>query len=130
MTVPAPYSLPSTSSWQLMDWLDQSTLSAPAAGGAITITLPALDSDTQWLVTRAVIGCTSTASTGFRLYVDGPANANLRSGSNSGNYDEADYPQGLLIRPGRALVAAWTGCTDGAIAVLNLQAQILKRVTS
>lgn len=128
MTVPVPTTLPSTSGWQVADWLDRSFSSAPAgADGLATITLPQLPSNERWQLTHAVVSCTSTSTTQARHYLDGVAPAALRDGSNSGNFDVGDWPMGLWIPPGRALVTQWSGCSSGAVATLNVQAVILRQ---
>lgn len=129
MTVPLPQSIPSTSQWQLQDWLDASYTSAPAAGGIALITLPQLADYERWQLTHMVAGCTSAAATTMRLYLDDVANNALRDGTSTGNFDVADWPAGLMIPPGRALLARWTGCNDGDIATLTVQANILRRTS-
>lgn len=129
MTVPLPSPLPATSGWQTADWLDRSYLSAPAgADGVVLVTVPPLPDNERWQVTHMVCGCTSGTATQMRLYLDDVANGNLRDGTSSGNFDVADWPQGLWIPPGRSLLARWTGCAPGAVATLTLQATILRRV--
>jgi hypothetical protein len=115
-------------SWQLVDWLDASYKVTAGADGVATFTCPQLDDVTRWRITRAVVASTSTASTKLRLYLDAPALSTLRSGSDSGDYDEADYPAGLMIPPTRALVAQWTGGNPGDTCYLNLQAEIMRLV--
>lgn len=128
MTIPLPQPLPVTSGWQVVDWLDRSWTSDPAgADGVATITLPALPTDERWQLSHAVVGCTSSAATRVRHYLDGVSNGNLRDGSSAGNFDVGDWPQGLWIPPGRALISRWTGCDVGAVATLALQATILRR---
>lgn len=130
MTVPLPSPLAVTSGWQVVDWLDRSYVSGPAGtDGTAVITLPALADNERWQLTHTVIGCTSTTATQLRLYLDSAANTNLRDGSSSGNFDVADWPQGLWIPPGRTLIARWAGCSAGAVATLALQAAILRRVS-
>ena len=128
MTIPVPSALPSTSSWAVADWLDRSWTSDPAgADGVALITLPALGDSERWQLTHMVVGCTSSAATRARLYLDSTSNGTLRDGSNVGNFDVADWPMGLWIPPGRSLLARWTGCTPGAVATLAVQATILRR---
>jgi hypothetical protein len=130
VTVPLPSPLSVTSGWQVVDWLDRSYVSDPAgADRAATITLPALADNERWQLTHMLVGCTSTTPTQVRLYLDSAANNNLRDGSSGGNFDVADWPQGLWIPPGRALVARWAGCSAGSVATLTLQATILRRTT-
>jgi hypothetical protein len=127
VTIPLPYSVPTASQWQLVDWVEPIFDSSAATGGLATITVDQLASDQMWLIDRAVVSCTSAAKTAARLYVNGVVARGLRSGSTVGNFDEAEYPSGLLVRPGSQLIARWTGCTDGAIATLALQARLFRR---
>jgi hypothetical protein len=128
MTIPLPTALPSTSSWAVVDWLDRSYVSSPAgADGVATITLDQLATDERWQLTHMVASCTSTADTQMRLYLDSTADGSLRDGTRVGNFDVADWPQGLWVPPGRSLLARWTGCTAGAVATLTLQASVLRR---
>jgi hypothetical protein len=128
VTVPVPFPLPATSSWTVADWLDRPYISDPAGSdGVATITLPPLPDNERWQLTHAVVSCTSAAATQMRLYFDSAAIPNLRDGSSAGNFNVADWPQGLQVPPGRALLARWDGCDPGAVATLALQATILRR---
>jgi hypothetical protein len=127
MTVPVPTAVPATSSWRVADWLDRAYNSTPAAGGAALLTLPALPDNERWQLTHMVAACTSTTTTALRLYLDSVAPASFRDGTNSGNFNVADWPQGLWIPPGRQLLAQWTGCSDAAIGTLTVQAVIYRR---
>jgi hypothetical protein len=129
VTVPAPYPLPVTSGWQVADWLDHSYSSQPAGNdGVALITLDQLPDNERWQLTHMVAGCTSSTATQMRLYVDSVANSSLRDGTSTGNFDVADWAPGLWIPPGRTLLARWFGCSTGAIATLNVQATIFRRV--
>jgi hypothetical protein len=127
MTVPVPYALPVTSSWTLADWVDSTYNAIADATGVATITLDPLPSDTRWQLTHMVAGCSSASLTAMRLYLDQVANVALRDGTASGNFDVADWPAGLMVPPGRSLIARWTGCNPGDQAFLTLQANILRR---
>lgn len=127
MTIPLPSSIATASQWQLVDWTDPQLQSQPAVGSVATIEVPQLASDEMWLVDRAVIVCDSSTATTMRLYRDAISPRNIRSGSSHGNFDEADYPGGLLVRPTSRLVAQWVGASAGAIATLTLQARVLRR---
>lgn len=128
MTITLPTPLPAVDSWGLSDWLDQSYSSPPASGGVATITLPQLADNVRWNVTHMVIGCTGSAGpTSLRLYLDTVSNGNLRDGTDKGNFSVADWPRGLMIPPSRSLVAVWTGASDGAVGILNVQAEIWRR---
>lgn len=126
MTFEVPtYTAPS-GSWRLVDWLDQSWQATAGGDGTATITLDPLDPAERWRITRSVVSSTSSSSTSVRHYLGSVATGNLRSGSNTGNYDEADYPAGLMIPPTGVYVTVWTGCTPGASCTLALQADILR----
>jgi hypothetical protein len=132
VTITLPQALPAASGWQLYDWLDRAKQTAAAvAGSAIQVDFGQLDITELWLIDRAVIQCDSLADTKLRLYTTNVAPMNLLSGSDSdaatGNFDEAEYPRGLLVRPGDSLVAVWTGATTGAKGTIRLQAQIWRR---
>jgi hypothetical protein len=127
MTIPLPRPIPSTSQWQLQGYRRVSMTSPPAAGGIATARFGQLGTDEQWLIDRAVVSCSSTSGTTVRLYDGDPSVSRLLSGSNTGNYDEADYPQGLLLDAGGELVAVWSGAGDGAVGTISVQARILRR---
>jgi hypothetical protein len=129
MTVPVPVGLSATSSWQVADWLDRAYNSTPAAGGTALLTLPALPDNERWQLTHMVTGCTSTTPTALRLYLDSVAAPGYRDGTDRGNFDVADWPQGLWVPPGRQLLAQWSGCSDAAVGTLTLQAVIYRRTT-
>jgi hypothetical protein len=114
-------------SWALTDWLDQSWTSAAAdSSGVVTIVCDQLDSTTRWRITRAVVSSTSGSTSQCRLYRDTVSLGSLRSGTNAGNYDEADYPAGLWVPPTAALVAQWSGVATGATCTLSVQADIYR----
>lgn len=126
MSVHLPEPIATTSTWALVDWLDRSVTSAPAVGGVATLNLDALDYNIRWQLTHVVVSCTSSNATQLRLYLDAPGLAGLRDGSSSGNFDVSDWAMGLMVPPSRALIAQWTGCADGDVGTLNLQANIYR----
>lgn len=131
MTVVLPTSVSAAGSWQLSDWTDPVLTSAAAAAGTMQVEFPQLDVEELWLIDRAIIQCTSSTDTKLRLYAGVAVAPNLLSGSDSdastGNFDEAEYPQGLLLRPGQLLLAVWTGASDGARGTIRLQARVYRR---
>lgn len=131
MTVALPQSVSAASSWQLSDWTDPVLTSPPAAGGTTQVEFRQLDVSELWLIDRAIIQCDSTTDTKLRLYASSAVVPNLLSGSDSdastGNFDEAEYPSGLLLRPTQWLLAVWTGASDGARATIRLQARVYRR---
>jgi hypothetical protein len=92
-----------------------------------------LDVSELWLIDRAIIQCDSTVDTKLRLYASTAAAASLLSGSDSeaasGNFDEAEYPQGLLLRPSQSLLAVWTGASSGAKGTIRLQARVFRKAS-
>jgi hypothetical protein len=126
MTIPLPSSISTASQWQLVDWVAVKQKSKAAAGGVARVELPALDTGDMWLIDRAVIACTSSTRTAFRLYEGSTSEVPL-SGTDSGNFDEAEYPGGLLLKSSQALIAQWTGCVDGSVGTLRLQYRYYRR---
>lgn len=127
MSIELPRSVSVAAQWQQSDWLDRSYTSLPAVGGVATIEMPQLGDDELWLVDHMVAQCSSSTATTMRLYVSSAAPGFLRDGTNSGNFDVADWPNGLLVRPSSFLVAQWTGCSNGAVATLTLQVRSMRR---
>lgn len=128
MTIPLPSSLPVSSSWGVVDWLDRSWSSGPAGtDGVALITLPPLPDFERWQLSHMVVSCTSSTASRVRFYLDGVSDVALREGSDKGNFDVGDWPMGLWVPPGRSLLARWTGCSAGAVATLAVQATILRR---
>jgi len=117
----------SAAGWGLFDFRTVAATTDPAAGGTAVVTLPQLAFDELWLIDHAVVSCTSVAGTDVRWYSDSPTPANLLDGSSSGNFDVADWPAGLQLQPGTSLVAVWSGCDDGAVGTLTVQARIMRR---
>lgn len=125
--VPQPVAGTATG-WAVVDWLDASYSSPPAAGGVATLQLPQLDPAVMWALSHMVCSSTSTSATRLRLYLDSVGQGRLRDGSDRGNFDVADWPApGLLVPRGAALVAQWTGCDDGAVGTLTVQGQIMRQ---
>lgn len=117
------------SQWVITDWGTPARTSKPAAGGVARVEFDQIDDGTQWLIDRAVASCTSGSVTSMRLYDTEPTAANLLSGTAAGNFDEADFPGGLLVRSLQTLVAVWTGCDTGAVATLRLQTRVMRKVS-
>jgi hypothetical protein len=128
VTIPLPTSISTASQWEIVGWRRFSAKSPAAVGSSCTALLPQLSSGEMWLVDRAVVTCTSAAATSVRLYDSSPDPNRLLSGSNSGNFDEADYPAGLLVESGSQLIAVWSNATAGAVGTINVQARVLRQV--
>jgi hypothetical protein len=121
-----PVEYPSAAAWYLAERVTVRAQTAAAAGVA-TLDLGQLDSSEQWLIERVVCSSTSTARTRLRLYESYPTPLNFLSGTDDGNFCEADYPTGLLVQPSRSLVAQWSGADAGAVCTLAVQVQIHRR---
>lgn len=125
-----PVYQPPAGSWAVTDYKPALKLTAKAiADGTATATAVQVDPGTMWMIQRAVCSTTSTAQTQLRLYEGSVAPANILSGSDSGDYDEADYPLGLLLDQSQQLVAQWAGCNAGDVCTLRLQVAVLSRVS-
>lgn len=127
MTVPVPVGLSTASSWSLADWRKVKQTATASSAGTATIDLPVPDGE-LWLLDHAVIQSTSSGTPTFRLY-DSPSTSagNLADGSNAGTFAVADWPAGLLFRPGDELVAVWTGATAGATCSLTAQLRVYRQ---
>lgn len=119
-----PTDISTASQWQLVDWRHVPGRSGPAAGGTAVVELAQLPDDELWLVDHMVAQCDSTTRTTMRLIVG----SLLMDGSSSGNFDVADWPNGLLVRSSTSLRAEWSGASNGATAEITLQARIFRRV--
>lgn len=109
----------------MQDYRYITATSPAAAGGTATATFPQLGQE-AWLIDRAIASCTSSTETALRLYEGNPSPGFLLSGTARGNFDEADYPAGVLISPGTQLLAVWTLASDGAVGTLRLQVRVLR----
>lgn len=127
MTVPAPYSLPTASGWTLYDWRELQATSTAAASGTASLTFDQVPDSELWLIDRMVSYCDSTTDTRVRVYRSQTDPRSLRDGSNSGNFDVTEYPQGLLLRAGGQLLAQWTGASDGARGTLTVQLRVFRQ---
>lgn len=129
-TYTGPYSSDGSSGWSVVDLKPGLTLkSDPAAAGSgtMSVTFAQVETGFLWSVQRAVVTSTSTTATRLRLYDSVVDPAFLLSGTNTGEYDEAEYPNGFLLDQGRQLVAVWTGASDGARGTVRLQVAVLGR---
>lgn len=117
----------SASGWAVVDFLNLTVRTAPAAGGAAALQLDQLDMNELWLIDHAVLSCTSTTPTTARWYLDTPDPLRLLDGSDSGNFDVGEWSNGLQIPPSSSLVMQWTGASDGAIGSATVQARRLRR---
>lgn len=134
MTLPqVPAYVGNGNGWQFSDYQRASGQTVADSTGAGTVALDPVDAGQLWQVTRAVISASNAAAgCSCRLYVtsgtSGPAQTNLNSGTNSGNFDEADYPgDGLPILEGEQLQAVWTAALPGALLNLTIVYRLLTR---
>lgn len=128
MPIEVPLAVPTASGWQVADYGRAQAASAPAAGGIAQLELPQLAGEQMWLVDHAVIACTSATPTQARWYDSWPADGNLLDGTDSGNFDVADWPAGLVVRPSTSVVVRWTGASAGAVGTIVVQYRLLRRV--
>ena len=117
----------SATGWRLVDYVQRYATTDPAAGGLATLELQQLASDELWLIDHAVVTCSSTTETQCRWYLGAPIDVALIDGTAQGNFDVADWPAGLQVGPGQALVAQWAGASAGARGTLTLQGRVLRR---
>lgn len=116
------------SQWALADYVTLQKRSTPAAAdGLCTIVLDQLDDNELWLIDHAVVSCTSSVFTTLRFYAAAVTDLNLLDGSSSGNFDVADWPNGLQLQPTSSLIVQWSGASTGAVGTLTLQARSLRR---
>jgi hypothetical protein len=133
--VTAPLILPvpqptAAAGWQVYAYRTVTAQTPAAAGGLAQLTLPQLDSGVQWLIDHAVVQCTSTSYTALRLFDSQISPLALIDGSNSGNFDVADWPNGLTLQSGRQLLAQWSSASDGSVGTLMLQLRELRQGVS
>jgi hypothetical protein len=75
-----------------------------------------------------VCSSTSTTATKFRLYAGSIGPSAFRDGSDTGNFDVADWPAGLLFRGSRgSLFGQWVGASTGAVGTVTLQVRVLRQ---
>jgi hypothetical protein len=115
------------SSWAMVDFLRVVLRTEPAAAGSASVDFGQLDDSELWLIDHAVVSSTSTSATVFRMYEAVKDPTRLLSGSDRGNFDEADYPAGLQLHPGTSLLAVWDGASTGSRGTLSIQGRIMRR---
>lgn len=127
MAVILPQQVPAADGWALTDFITLQRRSGAAAGGVCQVEFDQLDGTEMWLIDHAVITCDSSTATALRLYGGSVADLALLDGSSAGNFDVADWPNGLMVQSTSALIARWTGASNGARGVVTLQARVLRR---
>ena len=115
--------------WGLVDVITIAASTPADAGGVATLTFTPVDAGERWQLQRAVSACSaSSPKPQLRLYVnDAGDQRNLRSGTSVAAFDEAEYPLGLWLYEGDALIAVFTGAAVGAVASLSIQYQLWRR---
>lgn len=89
--------------------------------GSAAVTIGPPPAGLTWIVERAVIGCDGDGLPEFRLYMGTPQQTEAVDGTTRGTFDVAEYPTGLVVRPGQKLLGVWTGAEPGALVWLRVQ---------
>lgn len=97
------------------------TVNGSESGGVIEARLGPVPAGFQREIERMTIVSDSSSVTTFRLYVDRVVPENLRSGSTSGNFDEAEYDPAIELAGGETLILRWTGASAGAVGSSTIQ---------
>lgn len=112
--------------YQVLDYKDLWIPSdAPAAGGLVQATYPAVDPTQMWLVDRMVVYTNSAATTTAFVYIGQVSAQNVRAGTEAGNLDFAHDPTGMLVPGSLPLIVVWEGAADGALAGVAIQYRVL-----
>lgn len=125
--VQLPVQLPVASSWALTEYRTRSVSANADASGVAQVDFGQLRDDEVWLIDHAVVICSSSTPTQLRWYTGSVSPYNLVDGSSAGDFDVADWNAGLQIPTSSTLIAQWTGCTPGALAVCSIQFRVLRR---
>jgi hypothetical protein len=128
INLPVQIATPSAS-WTLIDYVTLVRSSPAAAGGLCTATFDQLAPGDRLLIDHAIVSCTSSTPTILRMYLDAVSPLTMLDGSDAGNFDVADWPNGLAIAPTRTLTVQWSGASAGGIGTITLQARLLRQVT-
>lgn len=115
--------------WELADYVEvEKSTAAAGADGVAVLELPQLDGDERWLIDHAVTTCTSSTVTDLRYYLGTVGrDTSIIEQTDNGNFDVADWPNGLRVGPSGVLTLRWTGCSTGAVGSANLQIRVLRR---
>lgn len=128
MSVILPGQLPPAGRWHVSDFATHRWVSTAHTGqGPLVIEGPQLDQDEMWLIDHAVASCDSPDPTELRWYESSLDPRWLLDGSSTGNFDVADWPNGLQLQPSRSLLVAWDGASAGAVGVVTLQVRVMRR---
>jgi len=92
------------------------------SSGIITATFPMVPYDYYWYVEIISVYCNSTSQTQAYVYNQLPiAPQNILSTTNSGNLDQDDRNQPILIQPTNAMSIQWTNASVGSIGTAQIQ---------
>lgn len=131
MTFPLPRQVAyPAASWSVVDFVWRTYRTPNAAAGVAEVSGDQLGIGEMWSIQRAVVSSTSTTPSACWLYDANVDPSSLLSATDSGNYDEAEYPLGLLLGQSRTLLAHWTGISDGAVGTIRLQVAVMRQATS
>ncbi len=124
------YTATADQSWQLVDFLDVSARTEPAAGGRCTLTLEQLDPGELWLLDHLVCQVlpATTAKSTLRLYSSYEDPLRILDGTSSGSFNVGEWTAGLQLHPSESLHAVWAGAPDGSRGFLRVQGRKMRRV--
>ena len=129
VTLPVPIG-GSATGWQLIDYTTPQASAVVDADGRAVITLDQLAPNELWLIDHAVVNC--PAADGIppqlRLYASSETPNRLLDGSAAGDFDVADWPNGLQLPPSASLLVVWSGAYPGTTATITLQVRVLRRL--
>lgn len=110
-------------SWQPYDVATLSIAAPLDGGGALTLDLAQIPAGERWELLHAAMVCPAAPpQPRLRLYVNDTGDPrNIRSGSDAGGFDEADWPRGLWVFENDTLIATWSRGPAGAVVGLALQ---------
>jgi hypothetical protein len=128
VVVPVPVGGTATG-WQLVDYATPQASAVADANGRAAITFDQLDPNQLWLIDHAVVNCPAgdRLPPQLRLYAGSETPSRLLDGSSTGDFDVADWPNGLQLSPSTSLLVVWSGAVPGATATIALQVRVLRR---
>lgn len=83
-------------------------LEALVSGTTITVESERVPLGYVWEVERAVVSTNSVGLTTARVYINSVDQRNLRSGTDAGNFDEAEYSPPIRLASGERIVIVWS----------------------
>lgn len=96
-------------------------LEALVSGTTITVETERVPLGYVWEVERIVVSSTSVAATTARVYVNAVDQRNLRSGTDAGNFDEAEYDPPIRLAGGEILMIRWSSADANSRGFAELQ---------